>query len=154
MTRFDFEELRFFAALIHCMRAPRGKGAALWDFKRIGDCAFDGYQAAFLAHLWDGVQQAPGVGMARIFEDGARVGIFDDFAQVHYCDIIGHAGDDAEVVGDEHNRHADVGLEMAHQVQDLGLYRDIEGCRGFVGDEQAGIAREGHCDHGTLAHAA
>ena len=43
MTRFDFEELWFFAALIHCMRAARGKGAALWDFKRIGDCAFNGY---------------------------------------------------------------------------------------------------------------
>ena len=107
-----------------------------------------------MAHLWDGVQQAPGVGMARIFEDGARVGVFDDFAEVHHRDIIGHAGDDTEVVGDEHDRHADVGLEMAHQVQDLSLHRDIEGCRGFVGDEQGGIAREGHCDHGALAHAA
>ena len=154
MARFDFEELWFFAALIHYMRAPRGKGAALWDFKGIGDCAFDGYQAAFLPHLRDGVQQAHSVGVARIFEDGARVGVFDDFAQVHDCDVIGHAGDDAEVVGDEHDRHADVGLEMAHQVQDLGLHRDIEGCRGFVGDEQGGIAREGHCDHGALAHAA
>ena len=55
MTRFDFEELRLFAALIHYMRATRGKSAALWDFKGIGDCAFNGYQTAFLTHLWDGV---------------------------------------------------------------------------------------------------
>ena len=45
-------------------------------------------------------------------------------------------------------------LEVAHQIQDLGLNGDIERGRGLVGDEQGGVAGKGHGDHGPLAHAA
>ena len=45
-------------------------------------------------------------------------------------------------------------LEVAHQVEDLGLDRDVEGGRRLVGDEQLGLAGEGHRDHHALGHAA
>ena len=44
--------------------------------------------------------------------------------------------------------------EVAHQVEDLGLDRDVEGGRRLVGDEQLRLAGEGHRDHHPLGHAA
>ena len=44
--------------------------------------------------------------------------------------------------------------EVAHQVEDLGLDRDVERGRRLVGDEQLRLAGEGHRDHHPLGHAA
>ena len=38
-------------------------------------------------------------------EDRVDVGALHDLAGVHHHDLLGHLGDDAEVVGDEHDRH-------------------------------------------------
>ena len=63
-------------------------------------------------------------------------------------------GDNAEIVGDEEDGHAELGLEGAEKVEDLGLDGDVEGGGGLVGDEEAGLAGEGDGDHDALAHAA
>ena len=42
----------------------------------------------------------------------------------------------------------------AHEVQDLGLDRDVEGGGRLVGDEQLRVAGERHGDHHPLPHAA
>ena len=44
--------------------------------------------------------------------------------------------------------------QLAHEVEDLGLDRDVERGRRLVGDEQLGLAGEGHGDHHPLGHAA
>ena len=49
---------------------------------------------------------------------------------------------------------SDFGLQLPHQVKDLGLGGDIESGGWFVGDEQLGAAGEGHGDDGALSHAA
>ena len=55
---------------------------------------------------------------------------------------------------DEDDRGARFLLEIAHQLQDLGLYRHVKrGCR-LVGDQQARVASERHRDHDTLPHPA
>ena len=41
-----------------------------------------------------------------------------------------------------------------HQLQDLGLDRDVECGGGLVGDEQLGVGGQGHGDHDPLAHPA
>ena len=46
------------------------------------------------------------------------------------------------------------GAQVAHDLEDLGLDRDVERGRRLVGDEQVRIGREGHGDHDALAHAA
>ncbi len=59
-----------------------------------------------------------------------------------------------EVVGDEDDRRPGLVAQVAHQVEDLGLDRDVERGRRLVGDEQLGLAGEGHRDHHALGHAA
>src|SRR5262249_11027976 len=51
------------------------------------------------------------------------------------------------------DRGAGLRLELAHQIQDLRLDRNIK-CGGrLVGNEQLGIAGERHSDHYPLPHA-
>jgi hypothetical protein len=57
-------------------------------------------------------------------------------------------------VRDQHQRHAAFLLQIAQQVEDLGLDRDVERGGGFVGDQQARVARDRHRDHHALVHAA
>ena len=72
---------------------------------------------------------------------------------VHDRHPIGYLGHDAEVMGDPHDRQPVLVLDLAHQIDDLGLDGHVKGRGRFVGDEQLGLARKGHGDHGALAHA-
>ena len=45
-------------------------------------------------------------------------------------------------------------LQLAHQIEDLRLDRDVERGRRLVGDQQLRVAGERHRDHHALAHAA
>ena len=78
----------------------------------------------------------------------------DDLAGVHDGDLVGAAGDDAEVVGDEDHRHVALALLGGEQVEDLGLHGDVEGGGGLVGEEQLRAAGQGDGDRDPLAHAA
>ena len=60
------------------------------------------------------LQQAPRVGVLGRREDRLRVGVLDDPPGVHHGDVVGHLGDDAEVVGDHHDRR----VELAAQALD------------------------------------
>ena len=51
-------------------------------------------------------------------------------------DPVGDLGDHAEVVGDQHDRHAELALQLAQQVEDLRLDGDVERGRRLVGDQQ------------------
>ena len=52
--------------------------------------------------------------------------------------------------GDEEDGHAALVAELAEDVEDLGLDGDVQGGGGLVGDEQLGVAGEGHGDHDAL----
>ena len=80
--------------------------------------------------------------------------LLDDLAAVHHGDPVGHLGHHAEVVGDQHHARAGVGLQLAHQVEDLRLDRDVERGRRLVGDEQLGLGGQRHGDHHPLRLAA
>ena len=67
---------------------------------------------------------------------------------------MGHAGDDAEVVGDQQDGQAKLALEFHQQAQDLRLDGDVQRRGGFVGDQQIGVAHQCHRDHDALAQAA
>ena len=59
--------------------------------------------------------------------DLARLGHLDERAEVHDRDPVADVLDHAHVVGDEQVGQAELALEAAQQVEDLGLDRDVEG---------------------------
>ena len=99
-------------------------------------------------------QQPLGVGVVVREEHGAQVGLFHDRPGVHHLHVIGRVRDDAEVVGDEDDRGAELFLQGLDDRQDLRLHGDIERGRRLVGDQQLGVERHRHRDHGPLPHAA
>ena len=58
-------------------------------------------------------------------------------AGVHDQYVVGDLGNDAEVVGDQHDG-VELALQIADQVEDLRLDCDVESGGRFVGDEQSG----------------
>ena len=106
-----------------------------------------------LADHRDRADQATGVGVERPPEQGRHVRLLDDLAGIHDRHAVAHLGDDAQVVGDEDDRGPGLVAQVPHQVEDLGLDRDVQRGRGLVRDEQLGLARQRHRDHHALGHA-
>ena len=55
-------------------------------------------------------------------------------AQVHHYHVVGHLGDDSQIVGDQHDGHPVALLEIEQQVENLRLGRHIKRRRRLVGD--------------------
>ena len=80
-----------------------------------------------------------------------RVSLFDDNAFLHDDHPVGDLRDDAEIVGDEHDAHLLLALDVPDKVQDLRLGGDVErGCR-FVCDQHVRSERQRDRDHHALA---
>ena len=77
-----------------------------------------------------------------------------DPARVHHVDPVGVAGHDAEVVGDDEHRDAELAGQVLQQLQDLGLDGHVERRGGLVGEDERRVAGQRHGDHDPLAHAA
>ena len=77
-----------------------------------------------------------------------------NLAAVHNHHIIRHLVDHAQVMGDEHDGRTVFLLQGVHQVQNLGLNGHVQGGGGLIGNQQLGLAGQGHGDHDTLAHTA
>ena len=105
-------------------------------------------------HPRHGGQQLAGIGRCRTREDAADGAGFHQFAVPHDGDAIGHLGDDAHVVGDQEQAGPDLPGQLAHQLEDLGLHRHVQGRRRLVGDQEFRFERHRHGDHHALAHAA
>jgi len=67
---------------------------------------------------------------------------------------VGKAAHEVQVVRDEQHGHAGLALQVGEQVEDLPAQRHVERRGGLVGEQQRGLARERHGDHGALALAA
>ena len=77
-----------------------------------------------------------------------------DAAAVHDDDLIAHRSDDTEIMGYHDDGHAELLLQLLHQIEDLCLNRHVERGRRLVGDQNIRLAGERHGDHDTLPHAA
>ena len=75
-------------------------------------------------------------------------------AEPHHRDAVADLLDDGEVVGDQEHRHVVGALQLADQLQDLGLHGDVERGGRLVGDQQLGIVGDRDGDHHALALAA
>ena len=63
-------------------------------------------------------------------------------------------GDDAQVVGDQHDPRAGHLLGGLEHLQHLGLHGDVQSGGRLVGDDQVRVVGDRHRDHGPLAHPA
>ena len=80
--------------------------------------------------------------------------ILHDAAGVHHHDAARELGDHTQVVRDQHHRHAELGAQVAQQLEDLRLDGNVKRGGRLVGDQQARPAGDGDGDHHALAHAA
>ena len=102
----------------------------------------------------DRAEKTDGVGVLRAREQFIHGGALDDLAGVHHRDLVADLGDHAEIVSDEDNRSTALRFQFMHQIEDLRLQGDVECGRGFIGDQEPGIAGQRHRDHDPLAHSA
>src|SRR3954447_3783106 len=98
-------------------------------------------------------EQRAGVGVARVRVQVLALRKLDDLAQVHHGHAVAHVPDDGQVVRDEDDREAELALEVAEEVEDLGLDRDVERRHRLVRDDQLRLERERarHADALALA---
>jgi hypothetical protein len=73
---------------------------------------------------------------------------------LHHRHAVGKAAHQVQVVRDQQHGHAGLALQIAQQIQDLRAQRHVQRRGGLVGQQQPGLARQGHGDHGALALAA
>src|SRR5262245_45252598 len=78
-------------------------------------------------------KQAAGVGVQGLVEDPGRRRQLHDPPGVDDGDAVAELGYHAEVVRDQQDGHAPLGLQAAEQIEDLGLDGDVERRRGLVG---------------------
>ena len=78
----------------------------------------------------------------------------DHLAGVHHGDPIAELGDQAEMVRDEQDRAPHLVFQLAQEVDDLRLERDVERRGRLVGDQQVRPRDQRERDADALAHAA
>ena len=77
-----------------------------------------------------------------------------DAPGVHHRHPVAHLGDNAEVVRDEHYRHARIFLKVFQQPQILRLNRNIQRSGRLVRDKHLRVAGYADCAHNALPHPA
>ena len=92
--------------------------------------------------------------MLRRGEQRGSVGDLDETAEIHDGDAVRHMVHDREVVADEQVGQAEIVLQVAHQVEDLGLDRHVERRGRLVAQDQVRLAGERPGDGDALALAA
>src|SRR4029079_6682593 len=74
----------------------------------------------------------------------------DDLSGIHHGHPVGYLRHDGEVVRDEEHGKAKLPAEIGEEIENLCLYRDVEGGSRFVGDEQLRIVDDGNGDHDAM----
>ena len=92
--------------------------------------------------------------MQRFAQHRSRRSQLHNLACIHHRQIIRHPIDNRQIVGDQQNRHPQLPLQIAQQIQDLRLDRHIQSGCGLIRHQQPGLGRQGHRDHYPLLHAA
>ena len=99
-------------------------------------------------------EQGLRVGVLRVLQHRLGAALLHQPAALEHRDVVGDLGHHAEIVGDEQDAHAAPLLQVADQLEDLGLGGDVERRGRLVGDEDRGFEGERHGDHRALALAA
>jgi hypothetical protein len=137
------------------LRTARVVSAPLGDGVQTRHGTVDLVQAfAVLRHVGDGGHQARCVGMGGHVDDFVHRADLGNAPGVHHGHAVTGLGDDAHVVGDQHDGGTVLGADVLQQTDDLRLHRHVQRRRGFVSHDQLGLGRQRQGNHHALAHAA
>ncbi len=144
------------AAGPHGVGTAGGKGTARWRVEQVRRGPQDGVQGPAVTGVLrrDGLEHAPGVGVAGAGKDVLRRAVLHDLPRVHDRNLVRDVGHHAQIVGNHDEGGAVCLLNVLDKVQDLGLNGHVQGRGGLVRNQQLRIHRHGQGDHGPLAHAA
>jgi hypothetical protein len=92
--------------------------------------------------------------MRRVLQQIANGADFHQLPRVHHGDVIGQITHNPEIVSNEENGHAELLTQLAQQLDDLRLDRNVQRRRGFIGHQEFGLGRQSHRDHDALLHSA
>ncbi|KPG85659.1 hypothetical protein AEQ27_05190 [Frigoribacterium sp. RIT-PI-h] len=101
-------------------------------------------------HAWDAREQLARVLVLRVREQRRGRRVLDDPALVHDGDLVRHGRHDAEVVADQHDRHAEFDRQIADQFEHGRLRHDVEGGGRLVEHQKLRSGRDGHGDRDAL----
>ena len=95
-----------------------------------------------------GIQQHARIRVTRITEQLFRRSHLHDPAQIHDSDAARHMPHDGEIMAYEKVGKTEAILEVAHQIEDLRLDRNVERRGWLVTDNEFGLRRESarNCD--------
>ena len=96
-------------------------------------------------------KQRFGVGMLRSAGEGARLALLDDLAEIHDRDRVAHMRHRGQIMRDEQVGEAELGLQIAEQIQDLRPDRHIERRHRLVKHDEARRQCQGPGDRDALA---
>ena len=116
-------------ALVLGLEAPRGTGTPTAGSPATARRPRGRSARASLAHRVGhrhGREQRLGVRVRRPAVDLVLVAELDHLPEVHHGDAVGDVAHHGQVVGDEEVGQAELGLQVAEQVDDLGLDRHVE----------------------------
>jgi hypothetical protein len=139
------------ADAIGATRRSGSRPAGCRDAARAGDGV---QRARGRLDAGDRTQQRARVGMLRVMEDLASTGPLSTTRPRYITTTRSHISATTPRSWVMSMIAMPARLEVAHQVEDLRLGGHVQRGGRLVGDEQAGMARERHGDHGALAHAA
>ena len=131
-------------------RAARREGAPLAERGQVRRRARDRNEPAPPFDARDRLDQADRVRVARPGEELGGRRQLHDLARVHHRDPVHRLVDDAQIVGDQDQGHAELPLERHEQPEDLGLDRHVEGRGGLVGQEEPRLPGERDREHHPL----
>ena len=79
---------------------------------------------------------------------------FYRFTRVHHQNVIGHTGDNTQVVGNHDSCRTGFVLRFIHNLKHLRLNGDVKRGSRLIRNKHARIVGNCHCDHDALAHTA
>ncbi len=78
-------------------------------------------------------QQLASVGMMRCLKDIATVAYLDNLAEVHNCNPVADPLHNGQIMADEQVGDTMAALQVDQQIDNLRLYRYVEGRNGLIG---------------------
>ena len=93
----------------------------------------------------DRCQECPGVRVSRVVEQSGARADFDHLPQIHHQYALADMADDGQVVRNKNQCEPELLLQVAQEVDDLGLDRHVKGRDRLVTDDDARAQDQGAC---------
>ena len=144
----------FIAALVLTLAEPVGLEIYA-EIRRTGILYVGDQGEAHQLHIRAGHRrdEAAGIGVAGATQHLFGGAELHQIPAIHDSHLVGDVGDHAHVVGHQHAAHLTLLAEVADELEDLILNRNVKRRGRLIGDDELGIPRQRYGDDHPLAHA-